>query len=419
MRVLMLAQWYAPVIGGEENHVRGLAAALSARGHSVAVVTLAQPDRPAFELDGAVRVHRIRAAVQRLAWLFADARRQSAPPFPDPALVRQIAAIVRRERPDIVHAHNWLVHSYLPLRRRFAAGLVLTLHDYSLVCAKKNLIYRDRPCSGPAFDKCLRCAAAHYGLPKASAVVVGMRALGGLERRAIDRVVAVSRAVADGNALDGWRVPYEVIPNFIPDEVPSPGPSEVTLLEALPAEPFILFVGGFARLKGVEVLLRAYRRLAAPPPMVLIGYPTSDRLAELVDPPPGVTVLTDWPQTAVMEAWRRSLVGVVPSTWGEPCPTVALEAMAAGRAVVASRVGGLVDIVADGETGLLVEPGDDAALAHAIASLAEDGERRNRMGHAAAARVEAFRAGTVVPRLERLYGNVLAAAAERRGTRIG
>ncbi|MDQ6794153.1 MAG: glycosyltransferase family 4 protein [Chloroflexota bacterium] len=417
MRVLMLAQWYDPIIGGEEIHVRTLAATLAGRGHDVAVATLAHQDRPSVELDGHVRVHRIRATVQRLGRLFADQRRQSAPPFPDPEAVLALREIIRRERPEIVHAHNWLVHSYLPLHAGSGAGLVLTLHDYSLVCAKKNLTFRGVPCSGPALEKCLRCAAAHYGPAKGSVTVAGIRAMGVVERRAVDRFIAVSRAVADGNRLEASGLPYEVIPNFIPDEHPPAGPGDAALLGLLPAEPYLLFVGGLARLKGVDVLLRAYRRLAAPPPLVLIGYRTSERLASLEDLPAGVTVVTDWPQTAVMEAWRRSLLGIVPSTWPEPFGLVTLEAMAAGRALVASRIGGLVDIVADGTTGVLVEPGDDARLAAAIAALIRDDARRDRMGRAAQDRVRDFRAGAVVPRLEAVYRDVLAAAGDGHGAR--
>jgi glycosyltransferase involved in cell wall biosynthesis len=408
----MLAQWYAPIIGGEENHVRGLAAALAARGHDVAVATLAHQDGPSMQPDGDVRVHRIRATVQRLGRLFADERRQSAPPFPDPETVVALREIVRRERPDIVHAHNWLVHSYLPLHPGSGARLIMTLHDYSLVCAKKNLTFRGMPCSGPAFEKCLRCAAAHYGPAKGSVTAAGIRAMGVVERRAVDRFVAVSRAVADGNRLEASGLPYEVVPNFIPDDEPAAGPGDTALLGLLPTEPYLLFVGGLARLKGVDVLLRAYRRLVAPPPLVLIGYRTSEHLASLENLPAGVTVLTDWPQTAVMEAWRRCLFGIVPSTWGEPCPTVALEAMAAGRALVTSRIGGLVDIVADGATGLLVEPADDARLADAITDLIHDSARRHLMGQAALARAGMFRASAVVPRLEAVYREVLAAAGD-------
>src|SRR5438874_2677135 len=150
MRILMLAQFYPPTVGGEEHHVRTLSVELAARGHEVAVATLWQEGLPTFELDRGVRVHRIRGSMQRASWLFADSGRTHAPPFPDPELLLAIRRIIKRERPDIVHAHNWLARSFLPLKGWSGAKLVMTLHDYGLVCAKQNLIYKNAPCSGPA-----------------------------------------------------------------------------------------------------------------------------------------------------------------------------------------------------------------------------------------------------------------------------
>ena len=146
MRILLLAQWYAPIIGGEETHVRSLAHALVERGHDVAVATLAHPDRPPLEMDGGVRIHRVGATVQRLPSLFSSTGRQSVPPAPDPEVARGLRRILKRDRPDVVHAHNWLAYSLLPVRQR-STPFVMTLHDHSLACAKKNMLYGESACS--------------------------------------------------------------------------------------------------------------------------------------------------------------------------------------------------------------------------------------------------------------------------------
>ena len=101
---------------------------------------------------------------------------------------------------------------------------------------------------------------------------------------------------------------------------------------------------------------------------------------------------------------------VVPSVWPEPCPTVALEAMGWARPLVASRTGGLPDLVADGETGLLVPPGDPEALAGALRQLLEDDGRRDAMARAAGVRARSFSTGAVVPRIEAVYHEVAADA---------
>ncbi len=93
----------------------------------------------------------------------------------------------------------------------------------------------------------------------------------------------------------------------------------------------------------------------------------------------------------------------------DACPTVALEAMAYGRPVVASDIGGLPDLVSDGGTGLLVRSDDAAALRQGLQRMLDDPEMRTRMEGAALARVTRFEAGAVIPRIEAIYGRLLAA----------
>ena len=84
-----------------------------------------------------------------------------------------------------------------------------------------------------------------------------------------------------------------------------------------------------------------------------------------------------------------------------------MEAMAMGRPIVASRIGGLTDILVDGQTGLLVPPGDVQGLREAIQCLLDDAGRRHGMGMIAKQRVVAFQANSVVPRIEEVYREVL------------
>jgi glycosyltransferase involved in cell wall biosynthesis len=84
-----------------------------------------------------------------------------------------------------------------------------------------------------------------------------------------------------------------------------------------------------------------------------------------------------------------------------------MEAMAVGKPVIASRIGGLPEIVTDGETGILVEPGDSDALRTAIATLVNDPALAARMGAAGRDRVSAFHASTIVGEIESVYREVL------------
>lgn len=403
MRILLLSQFYPPVIGGEERHVRNLGAALAQRGHDVSVGTLMRAGSPETELDGTIRVHRLRGTLQRLSGLHADSERRHAPPFPDPELALGLKRLIDRERPDVIHAHNWIYASLLPLKSPSGARFVVTLHDYGLVCAKKNLMHLGTQlCSGPAPAKCLPCAARHYGAAKAAATILGNWASSFAARRIVDRFIAVSHAVAHHTGLTHGRAPYEVIPNFVPDDVEAPGPEESCLRE-LPDDGFILFVGDMMRLKGIDVLLKAYAGLQRPPPLVLIGRRLADTPTEF---PPNVRTFSAWPHSAIMHAWRRSLFGVLPSTGPEACATVIMEAMACGKAVVATDIGGMPDIVEHGETGLLVPPGDAPALARAMQALLDDRASLARLAAAGLARVERLKAKAVVSRIEQVYRDV-------------
>lgn len=407
MRVLMLAQWYPPIIGGEELHVRNLSVELVRRGHEVTVATLAQPGLPETESHDGVQIVRLRSSAQRLGWLFADPNRQSAPPAPDPELVAGLERIVRRVRPEVMHAHNWIVHSAVPLKLSGRAPLLLSLHDFSLVCAVKVLLRRGVACSGPGPLKCLSCAASHYGPVKGSVTTIA-NALGAVvERRAISAFLPVSAAVAERNGLGD--LPHRVIPNFVLDR-PSDGDADVDVgpyQERLPEEPFLLFVGALGRLKGLEVLLNAYRLLRDPPPLVLIGYPMQGTADILADLPPNVRVLGQWPPQAVRAAWNTALMGIVPSICPEACPTVVIEAMQTATPVVATRMGGIPELVVEGETGLLVPPSDAHALAGAIASLLANPSEAGRLGHVGQQRSALFRASAVVPRIEAAYREVI------------
>jgi glycosyltransferase involved in cell wall biosynthesis len=403
VRILLLSQFYPPIVGGEERHVRNLGAALAARGHQVSVATLWYPGAKSSELDGDVRVYRIRGTLQRLSGLFAEGERRHAPPFPDPELVANLALLVKKEQPEVVHAHNWLLASFLPVKLWSNTRLVVTLHDYSLVCAKKNFMRRGVVCQGPSLRACLPCAAGHYGVLKGAVTAMGNFASRAIAHRAVNRFIAVSHAVARHNGLAAAGVSYEVIPNFVPDDVASLTSTIDPVLSQLPKEPFILFVGDLMHLKGVDVLLKAYANVDEAPALVLIGRRCEDTPTEL---PPNVHVFSTWPHTAIMHAWRRCLFGILPSVGPEACATVIMEAMASGKAIVASDIGGMPDLVDDGETGILVPPNDATALSAAIHRMLANPDLIAGMGCSAIARVNRLKAGAVVTEIERVYSDV-------------
>jgi glycosyltransferase involved in cell wall biosynthesis len=396
MRILMLTQSYAPSVGGEESLVEALTTEMLARGHHVAIGTLRQPLGDPVQRPAGARVEALDSAFASLPLVYSDEMRRPAPPLPDPRTVVQLRRLLRDEQPDVVHAHNWLVYSYLPLDKPKGPALVLSLHDYSLVCPTKRFMRGDRVCSGPGPMKCLLCAGEHYGHPKGEAIALASKTLERQLRKHVDLFLPISDAVR-ARCMDNGRAPQRVIPDFL-NALPDP-PGADPRLEQLPDEPFILFFGDATVDKGAWELAEAYRSVPEAPPLVFIGRCFIDGL----NARRGVHVLGPWPRELAIEALRRSLFVVVPSILPEPFGLVALETAALGKPVIASDTGGLRDIVRHGETGLLVPPGDRPALRAALLRLIGDADLRLELGEAAAKQATTFSSAAVVPRFEEAY----------------
>lgn len=409
MHVLHLVDFYRPTIGGLERHVETLSKEMVALGHQVTVVTLKIDGRPDSEVIDGVRVRRISGWSAALAPLYADAARPFHPTAPDPGLVRQLRRLVAEEQPDVVNSHSWIQYSYFPLHQSSSGPAhVVNLHDYGLRCAKKTYQHGERTCSGPALGKCLKCARTQYGAAKSAALVTGLRGSRMLIGRA-DAYIAVSQAVADAArpALPSGAelaVISSMVPNGM-DLLAERGERPDFLPEN---DGYLLFVGALGRHKGVDVLLEAHRRMRHRVPLVLVGSPTGD--SDSFDfQGADVTVAYNQPNPVVMAAWARASIGVVPSVWEEPFGLVAIEAMLAGRPVVASAVGGLKDVVDHEVTGLLVPPRDPAALAEALDKLLDNPQRQAQMGRAGHDRALGFEVGSVAPRVLELFDRVLRA----------
>ena len=157
------------------------------------------------------------------------------------------------------------------------------------------------------------------------------------------------------------------------------------------ARPYVIFVGRITRQKGVPVLLRAASGLIPEAQLVLLAgaADTPEQLAEVTELVDGLRASRSgvfWipemlPKPDVIQLLSHATVFAIPSVY-EPLGIVNLEAMACGTAVVGSRTGGIPEVVADGETGLLVPPGEPEALAEALNVLLRDPDRAEAMGQA-------------------------------------
>jgi glycosyltransferase involved in cell wall biosynthesis len=229
-----------------------------------------------------------------------------------------------------------------------------------------------------------------------------------------DRVIAVSEAVRLHLLPPGpWRRRVITVHNGIAGDRPEPMPGLRS-----EGRPLVAFVGRLNRWKGYELFVEAVARIAPAHPLadfVIAG-----------DAPRGegwrADDLTKRLEVAGLETRVRTLglvadgaavaeaadIVVIPSIWPEPFGLVALEAMRAGRVVVAAAHGGIPEIIEDGVSGILVPPRDPAALASAIGGLLDEPARMASLGAAAQARVHTeFSVERMVDGVERIYLDLL------------
>jgi glycosyltransferase involved in cell wall biosynthesis len=413
MKILHLSNLYAPVIGGLERSIATSGEEMVRRGHEITVLTCATPAAPHDETINGVRVIRVRSIANTLApGLNRDPRKPFHPTVADPLTTAAIARVLRENDYDLVHSHDWLMYSYLPLHpTRLGLPHVHTAHDFGLTCVRKTFSREGRRCDGPSLGRCIPCASGQYGRPKSAVLTLGLRAH---RHEGIDCLTAISSSVA--SALNLARLPGElpvrVISSLVPDGLDelaraTPRP------DWLPDRPYLLFVGQLGPHKGIDVLFDAYEKLCAgwsgpgaPPGLVCLGTTREDTPPI----PEGVLLRTDVPHPQVMSAWHHAAAGVVPSLL-EGMGQVAVEAMLAGTPLVASASGGLLDVVReDGVNGLLVPPGDAGSLHTALLRVLTDQELAAGLRANGHQRGLDFTAARVVPQIEEIYRACIAAA---------
>jgi len=335
---------------------------------------------------------------------------------------RELTERIHSDRPDVVHAHNlWMRLSPLPLRAAREAGVpvAMTVHDYHLVCPRKWMITPDgAPCGTGLGSRCLAldCLASRRGW--AWRPYNAMRWLKvALHRRMllswVDLFIAPSEHLAQWlhRNLHATRVVH--LTNFAREPAVSPQTSR---------DPDrLLSAGRLGPEKGVDILLRALVTVASSRPQVSLEIagdgPQRPWLTDL-SARLGLTGRVTW--TGPLEPdelgrrYRGAGVFVLPTLWMENCPIAVLEAMSYGTPVVATRIGGLPELVEDGVTGALVERGDVSGLAAVLLELLGEPERTAAMGRAARRRfLDRHSASGHARRLAGLYQGLVAAEGGR------
>lgn len=293
---------------------------------------------------------------------------------------RKIAALVDEVKPDLAHFHN--IHAHLtasivsPLRAR-GVPIVWTLHDYRLICPNTSLLSKGEIC-----ERCIpnrfyqavlqRCKK---GSRAASCVAMLTTLYDRFERlpSRIDRFIAPSDFLRS-KLLEGGFDParIECVPNF----------ADLEGFAGLPERDYFCYAGRLSHEKGLDVLIRATASLDAGRLLVVGDGPEADSLRALAR-----SLGTNRVEFAgyrsgdeLKRIIAESQFVVLPSRWYENLPYTVMEAFASSKAVVASRIGGIPEMVDDEVNGLLVPAGDVEALAAALRRMLGDRREREEMG---------------------------------------
>ncbi|MCX6765840.1 MAG: glycosyltransferase [Candidatus Moranbacteria bacterium] len=288
---------------------------------------------------------------------------------------KKFEKLIIKFKPDIIHLHN-IYHQISPsilfTAKKFNIPIVMHLHDYKIICPNYKLFSQNEIChkckGGRYYNcilrKCIKNSRAKSALAAAEAYLhdTFLKSYG-----QVDLFIAPSQFMK--SVCVDFGIPEEkikVVCNFVEMET-----KEKNLWEKI--ENYLLFFGRLSEEKGIDVLIRAMKGIDGELKLKIVGGgPEAEKLGNLVrELKLTRRVELTGPKFGkdLSEIITKAKAVVIPSVWPENMPLSMLEAMASGKVVLASRVGGMPEAIKDGENGFLFEPGNYQQLTQKINAL--------------------------------------------------
>ncbi len=404
MRILVANKfWYHR--GGLERVMFDEVQALESLGHSVAHFSTAHPSNEPSEWVRYFAPYLELGEQGQLS--VADKFRAAQRMFYNAEAAKALSRLLDDFRPDVIHIHGihrQLSPSILRVAQMADVPVVQTLHDYHHVCPADVMLR-----GGESVCEPRACGRLWYGAAVRHRCIAGSLSKSGLSAaettfqravraydRSVDRFIAPSSFMAQIMHSGGWDIPCSVIPNAVP----------IAEMGNRSAGEYALFAGRLSKEKGVGVLAEAAR--IADVQLVVAGEgPMEDDLRTTY---PEVEFIGRVSSERVIELMKDAFACVVPSVGYENAPMSVLEPMAAGVPVVATRTGGIPELVENGISGILVSPGDSYELAEALSKLRRNREYASSLAAAGRERVrQHFSPERHMERLMWVYEEVIAA----------
>jgi glycosyltransferase involved in cell wall biosynthesis len=397
MRVLFLSDLYFPFVGGAEEVCRMEAEELAKKGHDVFVVTSSMPNLNRYEEVHGVKIYRLdlrniqlNESSTGLSWLIIGSVNHllSYNPFS----AQKVKKTIEKLEPEIIHVHNVggeipliVLLSLRNLKCNLKAKIIMSLHDYRLICPRATLF-------------------CHVGIP-CGVPRVGCNMFVRLQKIMLGdstiQFVAPSKFLADRFKEKFGNAEITVIPNPI---------QKIDVKPKKSSDQFqILYIGRLVWYKGIRTLLEAFRILKNENVRLLVAG--SGPELETVKRYSRVNHRII-PLGFISEGEKQRLLKnvnfiTVPSLWPEPLSMLILESFGSGTPVIASKIGGNPEVIKDGVNGRLFEPGDSEELSKILAELAENYEEEFRkLQRGAAESAYKYQIDRHIELLENVYSEV-------------
>lgn len=355
MKILFVHNRYLQNAGGEDSTVEAETALLRARGHEVRILIF-QNEKPSSGIVSGL------VAGSKIIYNKASAN------------------ILKGEalnfQPDIIHVHNFFYEaspSVIIEAKKLGFPVVVTLQNFRLICANGLLLRQNKVCelcvhhSFPWFGVKYKC---YHSSSLQSAAVGSMAAVHKVMntwRGKVDRYITPSIFMKNRLINSSLSLPAEKVSvkrNFVDD---------AGFAEPSSREPFFLFVGRLSEEKGVEVLLKVFKGIPGLK-LILAGEgPLSEDLQNRYKEYNNIKFLGKQNRHQVITLMKQCKALIFPSIWYEGLPLTIIEALSVGTPVIASNLGAMQEMIEDGKSGLLFNPGDVSDLKEKVLNYVEMG----------------------------------------------
>jgi glycosyltransferase involved in cell wall biosynthesis len=400
MKICFISSMYPPfVLGGAEILVKREAEGLSQKGHQIVVITTS-PSKTSSRIEeiNGVRVYRVSPFNLYLPYQHQRIPLMMKPLFHvldlwNPHSYKLVGKILDAEKPDIVHINNYKGFSLSTFGavKKSGAKLVFTAHDYSLICARGTLLHPSGTiCHHPReicriynrIQKYLAAGKPNMITSPTEFVIDKLRTNG-----LFAGIKAVKLPVALRVNSDTPRKNYDTIK--------------------------VLYVGQVNRVKGVHVLIEAFKKIEQRNVSLSIVGSGQDFecMERLASSDPRIKLLGFIPNEALATHYREANMMVVPSMWYDMAQLVIGEGFSFGIPVIGSRIGGIPELINEGYNGLLFEPGDSEELQERLGSLIRNPAELKKLEHGAFESSKNYDIKQHIAGLEEMYEECISARA--------